>query len=461
MIYPETFEQKTGFCQVRQWIESFCTGDPGIRMAREMKFSSSESEILYQTSITDEFRRILLMENNFPGLDYKDLAIFLKRVRIEGTWLDLEELTALRFTLESLRAILHFFTRCEEASYPLLKALASEIQYYPFLLQRIDSILDKAGKIRDNASPALAALRRERNEKQGVVSKIMQRVLKMAQSEGWTESEAMPAVRDGRTVIPVNAANKRKIQGIVHDESSTGKTSYIEPAEVVETNNQIRELELAERREIIRILTELTTEIRPYAPELLSACDYLGTIDFIRAKARLALKMNAIKPICSDRSSMTWIRAVHPIMWFTHRNEGREVVPLDISLHEKQRLVLISGPNAGGKSVCLKTVGMLQYMFQCGMLVPMSENSEMGIFHKIFMDIGDEQSIENDLSTYSSHLMNMKFFLRHADERTLILIDEFGTGTEPALGGAIAESVLDALNRQFVYGVITTHYTNL
>jgi DNA mismatch repair protein MutS2 len=262
-------------------------------------------------------------------------------------------------------------------------------------------------------------------------------------------------------VIPVTSAFKRKVQGIVHDESSTGKTSYIEPAEVVETNNQIRELELAERREIIRILTQLTDEFRPYLPDILNSCDFLGSLDFIRAKALLALKMNAVKPICFNRSSMRWVKAVHPLMFLAHSREGKEVVPLDIALDERQRIILISGPNAGGKSVCLKTLGLLQYMFQCGMLVPMSENSEIGIFHQIFMDIGDEQSIENDLSTYSSHLMNMKYFLRNADDRTLILIDEFGTGTEPALGGAIAESVLDHLNHKSVYGVVTTHYTNL
>ncbi|MDD4032829.1 MAG: endonuclease MutS2, partial [Bacteroidales bacterium] len=461
MIYPDSFEQKTGFVAIRQWIAELCTCDPGVQKVNAMNFSADEEVILHRVGLTEEFRQILLMESSFPALDYKDLTGFLKRIRIEGTWIDTEELAAFRFTLETLRLVLGFLSHKDENSYPLLRSLAEDVKYYPFLLQRIDAVLDKFGRIKDNASPALASIRREQYEKSSAVSRVMQKVLKQAQAEGWVESDASPAVRDGRTVIPVTSAFKRKVQGIVHDESSTGKTSYIEPAEVVETNNQIRELELAERREIIKILTQLTDEFRPYLPDILNSCDFLGSLDFIRAKALLALKMNAVKPICFNRSSMRWVKAVHPLMFLAHSREGKEVVPLDINLDERQRIILISGPNAGGKSVCLKTLGLLQYMFQCGMLVPMSENSEMGIFHQIFMDIGDEQSIENDLSTYSSHLMNMKYFLRNADDRTLILIDEFGTGTEPALGGAIAESVLDHLNHKSVYGVVTTHYTNL
>ncbi|HEX7584068.1 MAG TPA: endonuclease MutS2, partial [Prolixibacteraceae bacterium] len=317
------------------------------------------------------------------------------------------------------------------------------------------------GKIKDYASPELSQIRKELLSKQSGVSKRLQAILKKAQDDGLVEEDASVAMRDGRAVIPVASAFKRKLNGIVHDESSTGKTSYIEPAEVVELNNQIRELEYAEIREIVRILTTFSNDIRPYLPDLLLAYEFLGKIDFIRAKAIYAIDINGIKPYLENKCQLEWESAVHPLLMLALRRENRKVVPLNITLTPKKHILLISGPNAGGKSVCLKTVGLLQYMLQCGLLIPVKESSATGIFDKLFIDIGDEQSIENDLSTYSSHLLNMKFFLKNSNEKTLVLIDEFGTGTEPMLGGAIAESILGQLNEMNTFGVITTHYTNL
>lgn len=401
------------------------------------------------------------MDDSFPVDNYIDTTPFLERIKLAGTWLDEHELFDLRKSLDSIKALLSFFRKGEEPKYPNLTNLTKNLSYYPFVTDRIDSILNKFGRIKDNASPELARIRSEISSKQASVSKRIQSILKSAQSEGFADADASPSVRDGRIVIPVSASNKRKIKGFVHDESATGKTVYIEPVEVVELNNELRELEYAERRELVRILVEFSDAIRPYIPDLLQAYDFLGTIDFIRAKALFAIEVNGAKPILIDKPHIFIRQAKHPLLYLTLKREGKEVIPLDIELNTSERILLISGPNAGGKSVCLKTVGLLQYMLQCGFLPSLLENSEIGIFDKIFIDIGDEQSIENDLSTYSSHLLNMKQFLRNADSKSLVLIDEFGAGTEPMVGGAIAESILQRFCEQGTLGVITTHYTNL
>jgi DNA mismatch repair protein MutS2 len=401
------------------------------------------------------------MESSFPASHFIDLTPALKKIRVIGTFFEISELVDLRKSLESIHSILNFFKNREEDKYPNLRYLTKDIQSFPIIINRIDVILTKNNTVKDNASTELQQIRRTISEKTAIIGRIMQKLLKQAQAESYTDEDTGLSMRDGRAVIPVNSTYKRKINGIVHDESSTGKTSYIEPAEAVEINNAIRELEFAERREIVKILTQFTDFVRPYLDELFMAYDFMGTIDFIRAKAVFAIKINAVKPAMFNQQAFRWEKAIHPLLYLALSKENRDVVPLNLYLSDRERILLISGPNAGGKSVCLKTTGLVQYMFQCGMLVPASENSEMGIFDNLFIDIGDEQSLENDLSTYSSHLLNMKFFLKNSNNRTLLLIDEFGTGTEPMLGGAIAESILAGLNNNSVFGVITTHYTNL
>ncbi len=461
MIYPDNFENKIGFTRIREMLSDLCLCDLGRRNVEEMRFLTQFEAIQELAFQTEEFRQICLMEPSFPVQHFIDATPFLKKARIEGAYLDVFEIFDLKRSLDSIRAILSFFKGKDNDKYPQLRKIMQEVKVFPVISDRIDTILTKNGEIKDNASPELAAIRREMHEKAASVAKVMQRILKHAQSEGIVDTETSLTLRDGRPVIPINSTYKRKIQGIVHDESATGKTSFIEPAETVHINNAIRELEFAERREIIKILTAFTDLLRPYLDELAIAYEFLGKIDFIRAKALLALKINAVLPILFNQQEFNWVKAIHPLLYLTLSKENREVVPLEISLKPQGRLLLISGPNAGGKSVCLKTVGLIQYMLQCGLLVSVSENSEMGIFNNIFMDIGDEQSIENDLSTYSSHLFNMKYFLRNTSPQTMILIDEFGTGTEPMLGGAIAEAILTQLNDKGTYGVITTHYTNL
>jgi DNA mismatch repair protein MutS2 len=461
MIYPDNYEIKTGFDRVRDLIKSECLCELGKREVDEASFQTSFEMFREWLEQTDEFRRICLFENSFPLSWFIDVTPFLSRIKVEGAYLEPHQLFDIRRSLDSIRAILAFFKKKEVHEYPRLISLTKEVNVYPALIDKIDAVLTNHGKIKDNASPELAQVRREINARQGEVSRIMQRVLRAAQKAGIVDDESGVSIRDGRAVIPVLASFKRKLPGIIHDESATGKTSFIEPAEVVEANNQIRELEFAEKREVTRVLIAVTDFFRLYLDELVMAYAFMGKIDFIRAKALFALKINGVLPKLVDNPIVDWQRAVHPILYLNLKKEGREVIPLNITLDVSQRILLISGPNAGGKSVCLKTVGLLQYMLQCGILIPVSENSEAGVFRDIFIDIGDEQSIENDLSTYSSHLHNMKHFVRNASGESLVLIDEFGTGTEPMLGGAIAESILDRLNKAGVYGVITTHYTNL
>jgi len=461
LIYPSNFEIKTGFDQIRELIRELCLFTPGRQKVDEIGFInefSSIKEILGQTS---EFKEICLFENNFPTDNFHDLGPGLKKARVEGTYLETEEVFDLKRSLETIKAILRFFKNTAQEKYPLLKKLVSNVKYYSYVDERIDAIISKQGRIRDNASSELRRIRNEMTQKQASAGKRLQSLLKKAIDEGLVEKDTAISIRNGRQVIPVPASNKRKISGIVHDESATGRTAYIEPAEVVELNNELRELEIAEFREIIKILIAFTDDIRPYIDDLLATFDFLGTVDFIRAKALFALRINAGMPALINSPGFRWKQAIHPLLLLHHRQENKEVVPLDIQLDEKNRILLISGPNAGGKSVCLKTTGLIQYMLQCGLLVPIVESSEAGIFRDLLIDIGDEQSIENDLSTYSSHLLNMKIFLKNSSPQSLILIDEFGSGTEPQIGGAIAEALLEALNRNGTYGVITTHYSNL
>lgn len=463
MLYPENFEQKIGFDKIREMLKGGCLSNLGRRRVDKIRFSTKYSFIETLVNQVDEFKQIMLMEDDFPLNHFIDLTPALKKIKVIGTYLLPEELFDLKRSLETIRAILNFFkTRKEEEKYPYLQKLAENVKLFPFVFERIDSIITKQGKIKDNASPELNTIRSDIRNKEGAVSKRLHSILREAQKSGIVDQDVTLSIRDGRATIPVDASHKRKIKGLILDESATGKTAYIEPSEIVELNNDIKELYYAERREIVKILTQFTDDIRPYVDDLLFAYDYMGTIDFIRSKALLANKINGIKPVFSDRSMLEWKKAVHPLLYLSFKEESRIVVPLDIKLNnDNQRILLISGPNAGGKSVCLQTVGLLQYMFQCGLLVPMNENSEIGLFQNLFINIGDDQSIENDLSTYSSHLLNMKYFIKSANNKTLILIDEFGSGTEPMLGGAIAEAILDSLNQKKSFGVITTHYTSL
>lgn len=464
MIYPQNFEQKIGFDQIRQLLKDKCLSTLGEERIMLMKFSENYEEIKEHLNQVTEFVRIIQEEDGFPDQFFFDVRPSLKRVRIEGMYLDEQELFDLRRSLETIKEIVRFLNREEEESqspYPSLKQLAGDIAVFPQLIGKIDNILNKYGKIKDNASAELLRIRRELSNTMGSISRSLNNILRNAQSEGVVDKDVTPTMRDGRLVIPVAPGLKRKIKGIVHDESASGKTVFIEPAEVVEANNRIRELEGEERREIIRILTEFSNLLRPLIPEILQSYEFLAEIDFIRAKSHFAIQTNSLQPTVEDKQLLDWTMAVHPLLQLSLSKHGKKVVPLDIELNQQQRILIISGPNAGGKSVCLKTVGLLQYMMQCGLLVPMHERSHMGIFGSIFIDIGDEQSIEDDLSTYSSHLTNMKAMVRNCNERSLILIDEFGGGTEPQIGGAIAEALLKRFNQKKTFGVITTHYQNL
>jgi len=461
MNYPYNFEEKTGFDKIRNILKSKSLSPLGIERIDKMNFRSAKNVIEKQLNETYEFKIISERYDDFPTNYFFDVKPYLEKIKIENTYLTVSELFDLKRSLETIKSIIVFFKNKENEEFPYLKRLVQDIKVYPFVYEKIDAIINKNGQIRDNASLELKNIRIELNSKQSTISKIINEILKRALKEGLLEDDASVTIRDGKMLIPVPSSNKRKIKGFVHDESSTGKTSFIEPIESIELNNQIRELEFAERREIIKILTNFTDEIRPYIGELIDNFDFLGEIDFIRTKALFAIDINGILPNISHESMLDYRYAIHPLLYLNFRKEKRKVVPLDLEINNSQRIVLISGPNAGGKSVCLKTVGLLQYMFQCGLLIPVKETSTVGIFDKIFIDIGDEQSLENDLSTYSSHLLNMKHFIENSDDKTLILIDEFGTGTEPVIGASIAESILEELNKNKTKGVITTHYTNL
>jgi len=461
MVFTTNVETKIGFDKIRLLLVNNCLSPLGTKKVDAITVSTNHEWILEQLNLTNEFVKILVNEEDFPIDSYYDIHESLSKIATEGTFIEVQELFKLRCSLHTIGKIVTFFNQKEECDFFYLKNLSREIDTFPAIVKSIDHILDKFGEIKDNASPELQNIRRNIEEEKSSISRAIQKILHHAKSEGYVDQDVNPTVRDGRLVIPVPPAHKRKIRGIVHDESATGKTVFIEPDVAVEINNRIRELLADEKREIIKILTLITNEIRPYSDQLTEAFDFLGTIDFIRAKALLAVETNSTLPSIQELPIIDWSVAIHPILYLNHLKIGKEVVPLDIKLCNENRILIISGPNAGGKSVCLKTVGLLQFMMQAGLLVPMHSSSRMGIFHAILIDIGDEQSIENDLSTYSSHLTNMKYFVRNCDNRSLLLIDEFGSGTEPNIGGAIAESLLNHFNQKKAFGVITTHYTNI
>ena len=467
MIYPQNIEQKIDFQIIRDGLKGCCISSLGKERVDAMHWRTHFPTVQKLLSSVREMMGVLTDPSlDFPHGEIYDLREALSRIRIEGLFMDEAELFALRKMLDYAAQLKRFFATLDKIKYPLL-TVDNAVNTQLTIINSIDRILDRYGKMRDNASPELARIRKEISASQGSVSRALNAILRQAQSEGILDKDAAPTMREGRLVLPVPPAYKRKIGGIVHDESATGKTVFIEPQQVVEANNRIRELEGEERRERIRILLEITAQLRPEIPSILETETYLGEVDFLRAKALFAIDMHAIVPELSKRPMIDWREAYHPVLLLNFRRQGKTVVPLTICLTNSQspiannRILVISGPNAGGKSVCLKTVAMLQYMVQCGLPVPMHEASTMGFFKNLLIDIGDEQSIEDDLSTYSSHLRNMKHFLRYADAQTLLLIDEFGTGTEPMIGGAIAEAVLSQLNQQKAFGVITTHYGNL
>ena len=461
MIYPERFEQKIGFTHIREAVKGHCISTMGLERAEKMDFSNNRKSIEQSLDQTVEFMQLLQNGVPFPVRDYHDLREAFQHIRIPGTSISLEDLFALKPSLNALSYILKFGQSEAREDYPELCALTDGITVEPIVFSEANRLVDDKGEMPDNASPELMEIRRSIHRKQGGIEKRIRQIMSDAKASGWVDQKAELTIRDGRMVIPVKAGDKRALKGFIHDESATGQTVYIEPSEIVETSNEIKELEYAERREVYRILTQFTDRIRPSLPELLKAWELLGTLDFIRAKALLSQDIGGIKPLMHDTPCFRWIQARHPVLEKKLRSQGKTIVPLDLKLDGHDRILVISGPNAGGKSVCLKTTGLIQYMLQCGLPVPMHPDSECGLFQNLFIDIGDEQSILDDLSTYSSHLLNMKNLLQHADENTLFLIDEFGTGTEPQLGGAIAEAILLELNTKNSFGIVTTHYANL
>ena len=462
MIYPDTFETKTGFTEVRALLSGRCMSALGRERVAAMTFMTSVSAVNRRLSEVREYRRLEQERADFPLEYFIDARAAIGRLRIEGTHLEVAELFDARRSMDTICKIKAFLSDEKRAlAYPSLHSLTADIATFPDIVRHIDTVIDQNGNIRDDASPELSAIRHEKKRTESSISHTLYNILKAAQSEGLVEKDTAPAMRDGRLVIPVIPALKRKIRGIVHDESASGKTVYIEPAEVVEANNRIRELEGDERREITRILNDTAAYIRPHSDEIVKSYSLLAAVDFIRAKAQLAQLIGAYEPIVKAEPLVDWTQARHPLLQLSLDKQGKHVVPLDITLSSDKRILIISGPNAGGKSVCLKTVGLLQYMLQCGLPIPVGDHSAVGMFQNIMIDIGDEQSIQNDLSTYSSHLLNMKMMMRRCDGSTLLLIDEFGSGTEPQIGGAIAQSVLRKLCEKGAYGVITTHYQNL
>ncbi len=481
MIYPNNFEHKLGFDEIRRLLKERCLSTLGKEKVDEIAFSTDADVINEWLAQVREFRRLQEEKDDFPMQYFFDVRQAIMRIRLENTHLEEDEVWDLRRSLETITNIVKYLNDAGEIigdpvadmalaeyKYPALQRLTEGVMTFPAMIRRIDSILDKFGKIKDSASMTLASIRHELEKTQGSISRTLYTILHAAQKDGLVDKDAAPTMRDGRLVLPVAPQVKRRINGIVHDESATGKTVFIEPAEVVEANNKVRQLEAEERREVIRILTVFTNEVRPHVNDILNAYQLLAQIDLIHAKAEWARLTKAFEPMVNNLPYIDWIHAVHPLLQLSLEKKGEKVVPLDITLKggkekgEKEgRLLIISGPNAGGKSVCLKTVGLLQYMLQCGLPIPIGDRSMTGIFHHILIDIGDEQSIENDLSTYSSHLMNMKQMMKQADAHTLLLIDEFGSGTEPTIGGAIAEAMLKQFWKKQAFGVITTHYQNL
>jgi len=460
LIYPENIETKLGFDQIRELLKKYCLSDLGVSFVKKLQFLTDKRLIEKHLFQTDDFRKILTSRDSFPSSNYINTSASLERIKVEGTYLAESEMFDLGLALQTIIDCVKFF-QLKGESYPHLHRLSSTVDFDTSIQRSITSKFQETGILRDNASRELSRIRSDINKLDQKLRKVVHSILQKAREDGMAPKDGSVSVRDGRLVLPVLAENKRKIKGVVQDESATGQTVFIEPTEAIEVNNEISDLRYRERREIINILTELSAEVRPNIPALLNANKFLGTIDFIRAKAKLSINLDASLPAISDKNQLTLDKAKHPLLYLHHKQIGKEVVPLEIQLNPQQRILIISGPNAGGKSVSLKTVGLLQYMFQCGLLIPASEASEMMVFQDLFIDIGDEQSIENDLSTYSSHLKNLQHFLANAGKRSLFLIDEFGTGTEPQFGGAIAEVVLFQLNQLKSFGVVTTHYSNL
>ena len=462
MIYPKNFEEKIDFDQIRLLIKENCLSAMGQQKVNAIVFSPDLNEIVRLQEETEEFRQILLFEPAFPAQDYIDLTQELTRLQLEGTFIETESLNDLKAVLKTIQACLLFFRiHAKEDKFPFLCALSSGISIDNQLIEQIEYLVDEKGRIRDNASPDLQNIRQKMHRLEIDIQKQMRKIIHQAKKDNIVESTAEVSVRDGRLVIPVPAAFKRKLKGLIHDESATGLTVFIEPQEIFETNNALRDLYLLEKREIVRILTAFTNDLRPQIPSILAASDYLATIDCIRAKAKFALLIQAVKPLIVDKPIIQWKKAKHPLLYLNFRKEKKEVVPLDIEIGNNYSILIVTGPNAGGKSVCLKTVGLLQYMFQCGLLVPVSELSEFGVFNQIYLDMGDEQSIENDLSTYSSHLKNMQAIVQALNHQALFLMDELGSGTDPQYGGAIAESFLEYVSKTNAKGLVTTHFGNL
>jgi DNA mismatch repair protein MutS2 len=464
MIYPKNFEQKTGFDSIRNLVVESCISSLGQFYARKMKFLADFEKINTLLEQTAEFREILMQGENFPASNYFDPLEIFDRLKPEGTFAEADELGEIRSSMTTIAEILSFLKNKkaeEKLRYPELHHLGNDIFIDPSLIKEINRIIDEKNQVRSNASPNLAEIRISRAILEVQATNRINQIFSQAKKDGWVATDTELALRNGRQVIPVPVAYKRKVRGFIHDQSSTGQTVFLEPEEIFEINNELRQLELDERREIVKILKQFGDFIRPFLPALHQAYWFLGKIDFIRAKAKTAIQMDAFKPRLNNKPLIGWIKSRHPLLWLQYKPLKKHVEPLDLSLDENQRIIVISGPNAGGKSVCLKTAGLVQYMLQCGLLVPMQDYSEAGIFSRIFIDIGDEQSLENDLSTYSSHLANMRVFIGNANASTLFLIDEFGAGTEPRLGGAIAEAILEELVAKKAFGVITTHYANL
>ena len=462
MIYPDTFEEKIGMTDIRKLLRAQCLSPLGMQRVDEMAFMTDVEQIRERHQQVGEYVRLMEEEETFPDQGYEDVRPVLQRIRIEGTFIETDEMMGLKRSLETIDGVIRVLKASTD--YPALARMVGAALTFPILINRINAIIDKFGKVKDSASAELSSIRRELSSAEGSVSRMLYHIIRNAQAEGTIAADVTPTMRDGRLVIPVAPALKRKIKGIVHDESATGKTVFIEPQEAVEANNRIRELEGEEKREVIRILKEFTDEVRPQVPQLLDSYEMLADVEFVRAKAHLAQLIGALtttEPQIANHPLIDWTLAVHPLLKRSLEKHGKKVVPLDIALTRRQRILLISGPNAGGKSVCLKTVGLLQYMLQCGLPINVGEHSKLGIFEHIMIDIGDEQSIEDELSTYSSHLLNMKQMMKRSDPSSLLLIDEFGGGTEPQIGGAMAEAIMKRFVACGTFGIITTHYQNL
>ncbi|MBC7485597.1 MAG: Smr/MutS family protein [Cytophagaceae bacterium] len=460
-IVHNVLEDKIGFTQVKEWVKSYCLCKAGERKTEQLKFLTNKETILTLLSQTNELKKVLEDEEAFPRHDYFDVEIFLNKLRLSGAFLESKEFHDLRAFLRTVSRIKQFIEVREREEMPSLKRLIEDVVIDFRLIRDIDKIITVEGNIRDDASFELYEIRKELQEESIRLRKETDRLLKAFIREGYTDADLLPTIRNGRTVIPVYAEHKRQVRGFIHDESATGQTAFIEPAQILEYNNNIKDLQHKESREVIRILIALSDEMREHLPELLQAYEFLGDIDLIRAKAKWSIACQAIQPTIIDHPVMEWKQARHPLLERSLKEQNKPLVPINFYLSEKDRILILSGPNAGGKSICLKTAGLLQYCLQTGLLVPVNNGSKFGLFSRILLDIGDQQSLENDLSTYSSHLKNLKHFIDVADDKSLVLIDEFGGGTEPRSGSAIAESVLKVLNNKKVLGVITTHFDNL